>query len=142
MTQNECISNIRSPGSAAPPPGHSVFGPCPILNGSDGTVKHQYSLVNCTATDDSGCMDMLNIDEQYDAAASRFIRRAHAATTPFFFYFCSHHTHVPQFAGHGMEGYSPRGLMGDSLSMLDRSVGRLIPVGSRSPIGKISLRAA
>ena len=23
MTQNECISNIRTPGSAKPPPGHS-----------------------------------------------------------------------------------------------------------------------
>jgi hypothetical protein len=139
MTQNECISNIRSPGSAAPPPGHSVFGPCPILNGSDGTVKHQYSLVKCTATDDSGCMDMLNIDEQYDAAASRFIRRAHAATTPFFFYFCSHHTHVPQFAGHGMEGYSPRGLMGDSLSMLDRSVGRLMNLTAELTIDENTL---
>jgi hypothetical protein len=26
MTQNECISNIRTPGSAKPPPGHSPFG--------------------------------------------------------------------------------------------------------------------
>jgi arylsulfatase A-like enzyme len=50
MTQNECISNIRTPGSAAPPPGHSPFGPCPILNGSDETVKRQLSLARCNAT--------------------------------------------------------------------------------------------
>lgn len=36
MTQNECISNIMSPGSAA---GNSRFGPCPILNGSTIAVR-------------------------------------------------------------------------------------------------------
>jgi arylsulfatase A-like enzyme len=84
-------------------------------------------------------MDMLNIDEEYDAAAAGFIRRAHAAATPFFFYFCSHHTHVPQFAGRGMEGYSPRGLMGDSLSMLDRSVGRLMNLTAELAIDEKTL---
>ena len=32
---------------------------------------------------------------------------------------------MPQFASAEMTGFSTRGLMGDSLSMLDRSVGRL-----------------
>jgi arylsulfatase A-like enzyme len=82
---------------------------------------------------------MLNIDEQYDAAAAGFIRRAHATATSFFFYFCSHHTHVPQFAGRGMDGYSPRGLMGDSLSMLDRSVGRLMNLTAELTIDESTL---
>ena len=37
MTQNECVSNIRYPGSAAYVPGQAWekgFGPCPIFNGS------------------------------------------------------------------------------------------------------------
>ena len=38
----------------------------------------------------------------------------------------SHHTHVPQFQGVARKGYTLRGLQGDSLSLLDRSVGRLM----------------
>lgn len=87
-TQNECISNIRTPGSAAPPPGHSRFGPCPIFNGSDGTVKKQDDLAA------KQYYDMIDVDEEYDAAVAAFVREAHAASQPFFFYFCSHHTHV------------------------------------------------
>ena len=120
MTQNECISNIRTPGSAKPPPGRSNFGPCPILNGSDGLVKKQLDLSA------KQYYDMIDVDEEYDAAVAGFVRGAHAAQQPFFFYFCSHHTHVPQFATKERTGYTPRGLMGDSLSMLDRSVGRLM----------------
>ena len=37
-----------------------------------------------------------------------------------------HHTHVPQFGGMSRHGYTLRGLQGDSLSLLDRSVGRLL----------------
>jgi hypothetical protein len=83
MTQNECISNIRTPGSAKPPPGHSVFGPCPIFNGSDGTVKFQDDLSQ------KEYYDMIDVDEEYDAAVSGFIRGAVAKAQPFFFYFCS-----------------------------------------------------
>jgi hypothetical protein len=89
MTQNECISNIRTPGSAAPPPDHSQFGPCPIFNGSDGIVKKQDNLAA------KQYYDMIDVDEEYDTAVAAFVREAHAASQPFFFYFCSHHTHVP-----------------------------------------------
>ena len=58
---------------------------------------------------------MIDVDEEYDAAVSGFVRKAHASSTPWFFYFCSHHTHVPQFASKEMTGWSRRGLMGDSL---------------------------
>ena len=45
---------------------------------------------------------------------------------PFFFYFCSHHTHAPQFSPDSFLGYSRRGLAGDSLGLIDRSAGRLL----------------
>ena len=122
MTQNACISNIETPGSvhpratAAEP--YTSVGPCPILN--DSTIVQQDDMLG-----EHELLDVIDIDEQYDAAAAGFIRENHATRTPWFFYFCSHHTHVPQFASAEMTGFSTRGLMGDSLSMLDRSVGRL-----------------
>ena len=122
MTQNACISNIETPGSvhpratAAEP--YTSVGPCPIFN--DSTIVQQDDMLG-----KHELLDVIDIDEQYDAAAAGFIRENHATRTPWFFYFCSHHTHVPQFASAEMTGFSTRGLMGDSLSMLDRSVGRL-----------------
>ena len=122
MTQNACISNIETPGSvhpratAAEP--YTSVGPCPIFN--DSTIVQQDDMLG-----KHELLDVIDIDEQYDAAAAGFIRQNHATRTPWFFYFCSHHTHVPQFASAEMTGFSTRGLMGDSLSMLDRSVGRL-----------------
>ena len=122
MTQNACISNIETPGSvhpratAAEP--YTSVGPCPILN--DSTIVQQDDMLG-----KHELLDVIDIDDQYDAAAAGFIRENHATRTPWFFYFCSHHTHVPQFASAEMTGFSTRGLMGDSLSMLDRSVGRL-----------------
>ena len=106
--------------------------------------------------------DMIDVDEEYDAAVAAFVREAHAASQPFFFYFCSHHTHVshpvnlptygklhafniilteqvPQFATKERTGYSPRGLMGDSLSMLDRSVGRLMNLTTQLDIDSSTL---
>ena len=62
----------------------------------------------------------------FHALGSRFIRNATAHKQKWFFYFASHHTHVPQFAGVARQGYTLRGLQGDSLSLLDRSVGRLM----------------
>ena len=35
MTQNECFSNIRNPGSATA----TAWGPCPFFNGSTGDAK-------------------------------------------------------------------------------------------------------
>ena len=68
---------------------------------------------------------MNDVDDQYDEAAASFIRAAHAKKQQWFFYFASHHTHVPQFGGIAETGYTLRGLQGDSLSLLDRSVGRI-----------------
>lgn len=70
--------------------------------------------------------DMLGVDEKYDTAAAGFIRKAVQKQQPFFLYFCSHHTHAPQFAPEGFLGYSRRGLQGDSLGLIDRSAGRLM----------------
>lgn len=70
-------------GSTSPT---GTFGPCPIFNGSTPHIQAQ------------GDVDMLNVDEQYDAAVRDFILNATAKSTPFFFYFASHHTHAPQFA--------------------------------------------
>jgi hypothetical protein len=36
MTQNECVSNIHTPGSATD---KGAFGPCPIYNGSTTEIK-------------------------------------------------------------------------------------------------------
>ena len=46
---------------------------------------------------------------------------------------------VPQFATKERTGYSPRGLMGDSLSMLDRSVGRLMNLTAELDIDSSTL---
>lgn len=58
VTQNECVSNIQNPGSAGPT---SRFGPCPIFNTS--TIVEQ------------GHVDMLEVDDKYDAAMAWFIRK-------------------------------------------------------------------
>ena len=110
--------------SPPPSPGHhsTDFGPCPIFNGSDGAVKEQLDLLGSPAQ----LYDMLGVDERYDAAAEAFIRGAVSKSQPFFLYFCSHHTHVPQFAPDSFRGYSLRGLQGDSLGLIDRSAGRLM----------------
>lgn len=123
MTQNTCVSNIDTPGSVLPTnnsanPYGSRVGPCPILR--DATVEEQLNLPS------HDLLDMVDIDRRYDMAAASFIRNATGTQRPWFFYFSSHHTHVPQFAPEELTGFSVRGLMGDSLSVLDRSVGRLL----------------
>lgn len=100
----------------------SGFGPCPIFNGSTGAVTEQYDLL----ADPPHLYDMLGIDDKYDAAFEGFVRKAHSKSQPFFFYFCSHHTHAPQFAPDDFRGYSIRGLQGDSLGLIDRSAGRMM----------------
>ena len=120
--QNECYSNIANPGSTSPT---GKFGPCPLLNGSSGKVWRQS---NGTFPADPNAVDMLEVDDLYDEALADFVRGAVAekAAHPFLFYFASHHTHAPQFAGKALTATTRRGLFGDSLASLDRSVGRLL----------------
>ena len=132
MTQNECYSNLIAPGAAHK--GQTPFGPCPWFNGSTDVPTWQS---NGVFPSDLAAVDMLHVDDFYDASAVGFVRSAAAKRTPFFFYFASHHTHAPQFAEcqstGGADGADPqlancttkRGLFGDSLALLDRSVGRL-----------------
>jgi arylsulfatase A-like enzyme len=84
---------------------------------------------------------MLEVDSMYDQAVEEFIVNATTpsnptspATTPFFFYFASHHTHAPQFAGKVGTNLTRRGLFGDSLWYLDRSVGRIMDVLDRQGV--------
>jgi arylsulfatase A len=70
---------------------------------------------------------MLEVDAAYDRAVSDFMTRAVTVEKkPFFFYFASHHTHAPQFASAWSNGTTRRGLFGDSLNLLDRSVGNIL----------------
>lgn len=69
---------------------------------------------------------MLEVDAKYDQAVEEFIRKSVAQQKPFFFYFASHHTHAPQFASNNMTNTTRRGLFGDSLAMVDQSVGRIM----------------
>ena len=130
MTQNECYSNIIAPGSTRK---GGSFGPCPQFNGSSALPWKQSSGI---FPDDPDAVDMVNVDEAYDTDAANVVKRAHAAGDPFFYYFASHHTHAPQFAAcqsacdeRGDDCLSNctsrRGLFGDSLGLLDRSVGRM-----------------
>merc|ERR1712164_227645 len=68
----------------------------------------------------------MGIDAFYDASAASFIRNATLQNKPWFLYFSSHHTHMPQFAPPELINTTSRGLFGDSLAALDRSAGRLI----------------
>ena len=71
-------------------------------------------------------MMMMTSFSSYDEAAAAFITNATKHSIPFFWYFASHHTHVPQFSGVDRNGYTLRGLQGDSLSLLDRSVEKML----------------
>jgi arylsulfatase A len=131
MTQNECYSNLIAPGSTRK---GGKFGPCPLFN---GTSKLPAVQSNGIYPEDPDAVDMVHVDDFYDQSAADFVREAHGRGQPFFWYFASHHTHAPQFApcqtaddSRGAEGLagncsSPRGLFGDSLGLLDRSVGRM-----------------
>ena len=99
MTQNECISNAGGRG----------FGPCPIMH--NDTVAIQQA-------------DVKDIDAAYVQNAKDFITTHQAK--PFFFYFASHHTHMPQFAADSFLNSTLRGLFGDSLAELDWSVGQIL----------------
>ena len=122
MTQNECYSNIHNPGSTGPGGG---FGPCMLFNGTSNSSIMRQS--NGTFPADADAVDMLEVDAAYDRAVSDFMTRAVTVEKkPFFFYFASHHTHAPQFASAWSNGTTRRGLFGDSLNLLDRSVGNIL----------------
>ena len=99
MTQNECISNA----------GGRSFGPCPIFHNETIAVQPG---------------DVLNIDQMYVDNTKDFITTHQ--DEPFFFYFASHHTHMPQFASSSVRNTTLRGLFGDSLAELDYSVGQVL----------------
>ena len=132
MTQNECYSNLVAPGSTHKGMG---FGPCPWFNGSSALPTWQSSGI---FPNDPNAVDMINVDQFYDQSAAGFVRGAVVAKEPFFLYFASHHTHAPQFAKCQTSGdkegddaelalncTTRRGLFGDSLALLDRSVDRM-----------------
>lgn len=98
------------------------YGACPIFNGSTAVPWIQKNMLASPPR----LFDMNDVDELYDEAAATFITKAVKASTPFFWYFASHHTHVPQFSGVDHNGYTLRGLQGDSLSLLDRSVEKML----------------
>ena len=70
--------------------------------------------------------DLWTCDERYVADAQRFISAAVSSSRPWFYYFASHHTHMPQFAPPHLQNATARGAFGDSLLTLDGSVGALL----------------
>jgi len=146
MTQNECYSNIIAPGSTSK---GGQFGPCPWYNGSSDIPTWQGAGI---FPDDPYAVDMVNVDQFYDESAAGFVRSAVSAETPFFFYFASHHTHAPQFAECQTTGdyrgddahlatncTTKRGLFGDSLGLLDRSVKRMLGLFTELSIAENTL---
>ena len=128
----QAYSNLLAPGSTHKGDG---FGPCPWFNGSSDVPTWQSPGIY---PNDTAAVDMVNVDQFYDDSVEGFVRGAVADQVPFFFYFASHHTHAPQFAAcqtvGGANGddknlastcKTKRGLFGDSLALLDRSVARL-----------------
>ena len=79
MTQNECYSNIIAPGSTRK---GGKFGPCPLFNGSAAVPWRQSTGIY---PHDKHAVDMVNVDEAYDADASNVVRRAHRLGKPFFY---------------------------------------------------------
>ena len=89
---------------------------------------------------------LLTIDDKYVDAAVSLIEK-HSVTaeagkgkrSPFFIYFCSHHTHTPAFAKANFTNTSIRGWFGDHLRTLDWSVGELVGAIDRSGLGESTL---
>eukprot|EP01005_Ploeotia_sp_CARIB1_P001624 NODE_53_length_1964_cov_569.356015_g52_i0.p1 GENE.NODE_53_length_1964_cov_569.356015_g52_i0~~NODE_53_length_1964_cov_569.356015_g52_i0.p1 ORF type:complete len:503 (-),score=88.00 NODE_53_length_1964_cov_569.356015_g52_i0:373-1881(-) len=101
MTQNECVSKPRL--------NPERFGPCPIFHNETIAVQPA---------------DVPDIDAKYVNNAKDFI--TNNRDRPFFFYFASHHTHLPQFASKRFLNTTRRGLFGDSLAEVDWSVGEIL----------------
>ncbi|XP_069485570.1 arylsulfatase A-like [Ambystoma mexicanum] len=70
-------------------------------------------------------VDFTQLEQMYIDFAQSFIADSVECGKPFFLYFASHHTHVPQYAGEQYAGKSPRGPYGDALMEFDGSVGKL-----------------
>ncbi|XP_065185636.1 arylsulfatase A-like [Sycon ciliatum] len=107
----------------------SYFG-CPLTPiGCNSTAYNKSAttgscmlFVNHTITEQP--TDIRNIDVRYVENTLNFISTNQHR--PFFFYFSSHHTHMPQFASDTYLNTTQRGLFGDSLAELDYSVGAIL----------------
>ena len=73
------------------------------------------------------------------AAVSFIERKGAERRSPFFMYFCSHHTHTPAFAKANFTNTSIRGWFGDHLRTLDWSVGEIVQAVDRSGQGENTL---
>ena len=86
MTQNECVSNIVSPGAALLQGANAPYttgtgreyGPCPIFNGSTSVPSVQRNLLAGVPE----LLDMDDIDELYDDAAARCVGASARALQP------------------------------------------------------------
>ena len=68
--------------------------------------------------------DLLNIDARFVEETKNFI--SENKERPFFFYFASYHTHMPQFASADFINTTERGLFGDALAQFDSDVGSIL----------------
>ena len=103
-TTIDCSSDINPRGST----------PCLILhNGTVVEQGHRLSLRN-------------TLDHMMSADVLRHAKAARDTNTPWLYYFASQHVHSPQFAPDDLLGSTDRGLFGDALAALDRSVGDVV----------------
>eukprot|EP00117_Sycon_ciliatum_P041747 scpid61253/ scgid30482/ Arylsulfatase A; Cerebroside-sulfatase len=114
----------------------------PTKRGFDSYFGCPFNLVSCNSTilnltsKDPNCMvfrndtiieqpsDLLNIDARFVAETKTFIDNN--KNRPFFFYFASYHTHMPQFASKDFINTTERGLFGDALAQFDGDVGEIL----------------
>ena len=107
----------------------SYFG-CPLTpigcnsTAYNGTEHMGYCMLLNNHTIVEQPTDIRNIDSRYVQNTKDFITAN--SHRPFFFYFSSHHTHMPQFASDTYLNTTVRGLFGDSLAELDYSVGQIL----------------
>ena len=110
--------------------GFDMYYGCPLTqancNSTAGTQPNAKGacMVYSNSTIIQQPADMRNVDLPYVQATKQFMTANHKR--PFFFYFASHHTHVPQFASDKYLNSTKRGLFGDSLAELDFSVGQIL----------------
>lgn len=114
----------------------------PTSRGFDSYLGCPFNLEGCNSTiqnltaKDPNCMlfqndtiieqpsDLLNIDARFVAETKNFINNN--KDRPFFFYFASYHTHMPQFASKDFINTTERGLFGDALAQWDGDVGEIL----------------
>jgi hypothetical protein len=88
--------------------------PCIVLH--NGTVAQQGFRLSLRNT----------LDDMYVADVLRHAKASREAGLPWLYYFASQHVHSPQFAPDDLLGTTDRGLFGDALAALDRSVGGVV----------------